>query len=313
MTAQERGVSVVIPAREAAATISRALDSVLAQDPPPLEMIVVDDASRDATAAIVAGYAAHGVRLLHLDEPAGAAAARNAGIDAAAGNLVAFQDADDEWLPGKLARQLEVLDSDPRIAFVACDCRLIAADGHDLGPLYGGQVPAAGPAAWRGLLARNTIATPSVLVRRMALLEAGGFDPTLPVAEDQDMWIRLALHGHLGYVDAPLVRVHVTSGSLSGVGSPGGCHQQIAVTLPMVRRHLAAMEGSLSAAERRAILGERLGRIGRTAYASGLHLEGLRMIAQASLLGFRPVGNLWFLAHAAPPSRWLKRRLLRHH
>ena len=286
------------------------LNSVLTQHPSPCETIVVDDASHDSTAAIVERYASRGVRLLRLVHRRGAAGARNAGIGAAAGDLIAFQDADDEWLPGKLECQLAVLDRDSRIVFVACGCRLIAADGRDLGPLYDGQTPLAGALAWRGLLARNTVATPSVLVRRAALLKIGGFDETLTVAEDQDMWIRLALYGHLGYVDASLVRVHATPGSLSGVGSIGSYCQQVAITMPMVRSHLAALGDLLSAAERRAILAERVGRIGRSAYSHGLHRNGLPKIVQATLLGFRPAGNLWLLASASPPSRWLKRHLL---
>jgi len=304
-------VSVVIPAREAAGTLGRALASVLAQDYRPLEIIVVDDASRDETAAMAASFqeAAPHLRLIRLPRPLGAAGARNAGIAAACGEIIAFQDADDEWLPGKLSAQIALLRRAPQPVFVACGCRLIAPDGRDLGPLYDGQIPQAGPRAWPGLLARNTIATPSVLAWRDALLAVGGFDTTLPVGEDQDLWIRLALRGRLGYVDAALVRVHVTPGSLSGVGEADGCRQQLAITLPMVRRHVAAQRQALSRAERRRILGERWGRLGRAAYGYRLYGEGLRLVLQATLLGFEPARNLWFLLSASPPARWLKRRL----
>ena len=142
------------------------------------------------------------------------------------------------------------------------------------------------------------------------MLELGGFDSTLPIAEDQDMWIRLALRGHLGYVDAPLVRVHATPNSLSGVGLQLGYRQQIDVTLPMVRRHLAARRVELSAAERRAILGGAWAGLVALPMAYGFYAEGLRMIATATLLGFRPLENLWFVASASPPSRWLKWHLL---
>jgi hypothetical protein len=80
---------------------------------------------------------------------------------------------------------------------------------------------------------------------------------------------------HQQPVDAPLVRVHATPACLSNVGSQLGYRQRIDVALPMVRRHLAAWRAELSAAERRAILGKRLGRLGRVAYGHGFYAEGL--------------------------------------
>lgn len=309
-------VSVIVPARDAAATLARAIASVLAQDYAPMEIVVVDDASRDATAAIAERCAAEGaragvpVRLIRLAAPQGAAAARNAGVAAAAGEVIAFQDADDEWLPGKLARQMAVL-REPGTVFVACGARLVSVDGQDLGPLFGGQIPAAGTAAWRGLLARNTIATPCVAVWRRDLLAVGGFDAALPVAEDQDLWIRLSLHGRLGYVDAHLVWVHMTAISVSGVGTGLGARQQMQITLPMIRRHLAAQRHRLSRGEIRAILGERLCRAGRSAYSFGLYRQGAAMVLAAAWYGFEPLRNLLFLASASPPGRWLKRQVRR--
>ena len=300
-------VSVVIPARNAAPTIERALASVLAQDYRPMTAIVIDDGSRDATAAMVLRFADPPVRLIRLPEPRGAAGARNAGIEAATGSIVAFQDADDEWMPGKLTRQVELLTSDARFALVACGASFVSPVGEELGPLFGGQTPERGPRAWPGLLARNTIATPTVVTWRHMLLAEGGFDERLAVAEDQDMWIRLAMRGHLGYLDAPLVRVHATPNSLSAVGAAGGIRQQIEFTLPMVKRHVAAERNRLSPEEIRRIYGERWGRLGRAAYSFGYHAEGLRLIARAVLLGFEPLENFRFLIGTTPPISWLKR------
>ena len=129
------------------------------------------------------------------------------------------------------------------------------------------------------------------------------------MAEDQDLWIRLALRGRLGYLDAFLVRVHVTRISVSGVGTPLGSRQQIDVTIPMLRRHVAALRDRLSRAERRAILGERLCRVGRAAYSDRHYAAGLALVAQAIGHGYRPAENVMFLLIASPPARWLKRRL----
>ena len=296
-------VSVVIPARNAAATLFRAVASARAQAPPPDEVIVVDDASTDATASVAKNL---GARLIRLPAPAGAAAARNAGIAAATGEVIAFQDADDEWLPDKLARQLPLLEG---AVFVACGARLFAEDGSDLGPLYNGQIPAEGTEAWRGLLARNTIATPCVLAWRRELQAVGGFDAALPVAEDQDLWLRLALRGRLRYLDAHLVRVHRTSASVSGVGTALGARQQVQVTLPMIERHLAANRARLSAAEIRRIRGQRRLLVGRGACWTGAWAEGAPLVLSAMLLGHRPLEGVRVLLATLPPVRWLRRRL----
>jgi glycosyltransferase involved in cell wall biosynthesis len=302
-------VSVVIPAKNAAGTIGRAVQSVLVQDYRPIEIIVVDDASEDETAELAGSMDSAIVRIVRLPTSLGAGGARNVGIEAAKGEIVAFQDADDEWLAGKLSKQMALLLSDQRMSFVACGTRFISPSGQDLGPLYGGQIPKAGGEAWRDLLARNTIATPSVTAWRAKLQAEGGFDITLRVAEDQDMWIRLAMRGHLGYVDEPLIRVHSTPNSLSGVQSERSYQDQLRVTIPMVKRHVESKRGELSQPELRRILGERWGRLGRSAYSFGFYGDGLRMIVHASLLGFEPFANLAFLLKASPPMPWLKRQI----
>jgi len=193
MTSEPCLVSVIIPARDAALTIRRAIASVLAQSYTPIEVIVVDDGSRDETAEVVRALAERDVRLIRLQDNRGAAAARNVGIEAASGEIVAFQDADDEWLAGKLEQQMDRLRSDPGLVLVASRALFASEHREELGPLFGGATPPAGPRGWVPLLARNTIATPTVVTPRRALVEAGGFDTSLPVAEDQDMWIRLRL------------------------------------------------------------------------------------------------------------------------
>jgi hypothetical protein len=293
-------ISVVIPAHNAAATVARAILSTQAQTPAPAEILLVDDASEDGTAAIAERL---GAKIIRLSTRQGAAAARNAGVAAAAGDIIAFQDADDEWLPEKLFRQLPLLDG---ASFVACGAHLFSETGEDLGPLYDGDIPDAGTQAWRGLLARNTIATPCVLVWRHALDAVGGFDETLPVAEDQDLWLRLAQHGRLAYLDAPLVRVHRTPISVSGVGTALGARQQVRYTLPMIERHVAANRARLSASEIRHILGGRKLRIGRGACWTGAWGEGARLIVSAMLMGHRPLEGFRILLATLPPLRRLR-------
>ena len=107
-------VSVVIPAWQAAATIGRALASIGTQTATPGEVIVVDDGSTDGTAAAAqtaVGLLGGSPLCVLTQTNAGAGAARNRGIEAAQGRLLAFLDADDEWLPGKLERSIERLNA----------------------------------------------------------------------------------------------------------------------------------------------------------------------------------------------------------
>jgi glycosyltransferase involved in cell wall biosynthesis len=297
-------VSIVIPAHNAAKTIVRAVQSVLVQDYRPIEVVVVDDCSEDETGEIVEGYADRGVRLIKLDRCHGASGARNAGIAASRGEFVAFQDADDEWLPSKLTKQMAVLQSDERIIFVSCAANVISPEGVDLGDLYQGRLPATGGQVWRTLLLYNFIATPSVVVRRTALATAGGFSTALRVAEDQDMWLRLASLGHFGYVPDILLRVHMSPGGLSG-----NFDDQMRYTLPMIRRHIEAKREELTQREINAILGERLSRLGRVALWQSRYVDGAMLLGQALLRGHHPLDILLALVNWAPPVRWLKRWL----
>ena len=121
-------VTVLIPAYNAAETIQRAVDSALAQTYRNYEVVVVDDGSRDTTADIVTTLYGDRVRLLCLTSNQGESAAMNEGIAAAEGELIAFLDADDEWLPDKLARQVEALALNPNAVLAASGCRF--ACGH---------------------------------------------------------------------------------------------------------------------------------------------------------------------------------------
>src|SRR5262249_41402947 len=150
--------------------------------------------------------------------------------------------------------------------------------------------PIAGRLAWKGLLATNTIATPSVLVWRRYLRELGGFSQSLKVGEDQDMWIRLALHGEFAYLDECLVHVHARDRSLSS----GGYVQQLEFTLPMIKQHVAAQKNRLSSAEIRQIMGERMERIGRAACGQN-YAKGLELLLRAALLGYKPGRNAVYL------------------
>jgi glycosyltransferase involved in cell wall biosynthesis len=121
-------VSVVIPAHNAGPFIGEAVTSVLAQGVDDLEVIVIDDASADNTAQVVGELSDPRVRLV-LSPKIGVGAARNRGMELARGQFIGFLDADDRWLPGKLDRQLALLESEPEIGFVFTNFRRFDATG----------------------------------------------------------------------------------------------------------------------------------------------------------------------------------------
>jgi glycosyltransferase involved in cell wall biosynthesis len=298
-------VSTVIPAFNAKRFIVRALESALAQGVPDSEVIVVDDGSTDGTRALVEGYRHRGVRLVCHSQRTGAAGARNSGILAARGEYVAFLDADDEWLPGKLERQLGVITREPAMPFVSCRANLVNEFGRDTGDIYRGAKPAEGPRGWRTLLAYPCVATPSVLARRTALNAAGGFNRWMPVGEDQDMWIRLALTGPIGHIPESLVRVHSTPNSLS----KSKFREQASYVLPMIIAYVERNRHALSRAEIRYILGERFGKLGQLAYVSGEPGFGVITMLRAMAYGHQPLGNLLYMMRASGAMRWIKRHI----
>lgn len=299
-------VSVVIPAFNCAPTLTRAIRSAICQSQPPYEIIVIDDGSTDATPQIVEGIAkeARNIKLLRLPRRGGAAAARNAGIALATGDAVAFLDADDEWLPSKLEIQTRLLTSSDKVVFVGCASTLFGWDGSSA-DTFGGHPVTTGPDCWRALMAFNYVCTPAVLVWRHHLVAAGSFDETLEVAEDQDLWIRLALRGDFEYAPQNLVKVYQRPDSLSSKTPMDA----ITYTLPMVERHIAALRPRLSDAEIRHIRGERMSVVGRNVYAAGHVGSGIRLLGRAIILGSRRGSNLYFIVAASPPARWLKSQL----
>jgi glycosyltransferase involved in cell wall biosynthesis len=208
-------VSVVIPTLDRANRVVRAIDSVIAQTYPRIEVIVVDDGSTDGTQDALAAYGAR-IRVLRQDNQ-GVSAARNAGIAASRGRWIALLDSDDEWLPEKLARQLQQIEqsnADPGVCF--CDCTMVDGSSADQ-TLFGAADFRRGAQSSNVLeraaavvLARHSVIhTSSVLIDRRLLEPAPVFDANLRVAEDTDLLFRLALRTNFCVVDEPLVRVHV--------------------------------------------------------------------------------------------------------
>src|SRR5262245_18798192 len=181
-------VSVVIPVFNRAVKVRRAIASVLAQTFQNFEIIVVDDGSTDGTSSAVAAIADPRVTLIRHDRNRGGSAARNTGINASSVPFVAFLDSDDEWLPTKLERQLEVFErSSERVGLIYTWAERIFPDGS-----VSRYIPRRRVDLARALLTVNFIGETSLgMVRRIALDAIGGFDETLPSSQDMDLWLRI--------------------------------------------------------------------------------------------------------------------------
>ena len=179
-------VSIILPTYNRLRSLPRAVQSVLAQTFRDFELIVVDDGSSDGSAAWLEGLNEPRLRLIRLGGRCGAARARNTGIRAAQAPLIAFQDSDDEWLPHKLERQLELMRASPAaVGWVGggyrADSGVVSSAALVRGSGYDGE-----------LLVGAPFVTPTWLVRREALLDAGLFDEILPCLEDWDLIFKLA-------------------------------------------------------------------------------------------------------------------------
>jgi glycosyltransferase involved in cell wall biosynthesis len=210
-------VSVIIPTYNRSAWVCDAIASVLAQTYQDFEVIVADDGSTDDTAAAVARFGSQ-VRYLPLAHRGQPAATRNAGLAVATGKYIAFLDSDDLFLPGKLSRQVPVLEANPNIGLVYSNGYYFdniptqpAGAALDGLPTPSGNV-------FADLLRGNFLMTPAlVLIRRAALEAVGDFDedPDLIAVEDYDLWLRLSLQIRMQFISGDVAAIRRHNANLS--------------------------------------------------------------------------------------------------
>jgi glycosyltransferase involved in cell wall biosynthesis len=236
-------VSIVIPAYNCADTIGPAIESCLAQDYEDKELIVVDDGSTDRTAAVLTTFGSR-VKVI-TQRNGGLAAARNAGQRVASGEYLAWMDADDLMLPGRIRRQAEVLVSRPTIGLVSSDFTAFKTPDvdleashivsyydaasrlggmrnlypHVLGGLGSGAEPGVVRAGrvYDDLVWGNFVHPPTVMARRAVLEAAGDSDETLKYSSDYELILRMARLTEFAYIDAPLLRYRRSDGQMSRV------------------------------------------------------------------------------------------------
>lgn len=184
-------VSVIIPTYNCDRYLAEAIESVLQQTYSAWELIIVDDGSMDNTSQVVQPYAAR-VRYVY-QENQGVSAARNHGMQLAQGEFIAFLDADDFFLPHKLAAQVAVFQAQPQLGMVHSGWWRVDAVGKiliEVEPWH--HIPTLNLESW---LRWKPVLPSAMMFRRDWLDRSGGFDPRFPPAEDTDLVLRLALMG----------------------------------------------------------------------------------------------------------------------
>jgi glycosyltransferase involved in cell wall biosynthesis len=233
-------VSVVVPTYNRRHMVGTAVRSVLDQELQALECIVVDDGSTDDTAAVLASI--QDARLRYIRRPhAGVAAARNAGVAAGRGDLIAFLDSDDFWRADKLRREVDFLDRHPGIDGVFSDL-----EKHDEGCAYpsfmrdttvfserlvGREFPDGIVLPRREmllvLLEEVPIKPSALTVRRAAFTAVGGFDEMWSSSEDWEFLIRFASRYSFGYIDRAMTVLRIGADSLHRLDQARGDHAMI--------------------------------------------------------------------------------------
>ena len=227
-------VTVLIGAYESEATLPRAISSILGQTETSLELIVVDDGSRDRSAAVARdaiGTDARG-RVLRLERNHGIASSLNEGLRVAAAPIVAIQDADDYSEPRRLERQLEVLESDSGIAVVGSRVREVDVGGRTLRARTSFAVGDVGFV----LLRFNPIPNGCAMLRRAPVLELGGYDPRYRYAADHDLWLRVAERHGVVTLDEVLATRVMSGGNVAARAERAQLAEGIALRARALRR-----------------------------------------------------------------------------
>lgn len=207
MTSARPRISVIIPAYNAEQWLGRAVLSCLTQTLPPSEVIIVDDASTDKTLAVAAALAtAHPeVRVLRQAANSGPAAARNRGVAQSRGELVAFLDADDEWHPTKLQKQVAALRLQPAAGLVFTALQVKSTDGRNLRELRHRLPNSRAERVAASFALELNMITPTLLLPRRVFERVGRLDERLRVCEDHDLFMKVAFEYEVIYLNEPLV------------------------------------------------------------------------------------------------------------
>jgi len=294
-------VSVIIPTYKTAEFIAETLDSVLAQTFTDFEIIVINDGSPD-TPELESVLAPYQSRIRYIVQSnMGLSGARNTGINAARGALVAFLDSDDAWEPRYLEQQLAIMRSDPTIAVLYCNATTFG-DPRQAGRLFMDKHPSSGPVTFESLVTQQCNVMVAVLAPRDVVIAAGVFDQSLRSSEDFDLWLRVVRGGwRIAYHREPLVRSRLRSGSLSA-DTVWMCRHIVRV-LDKARDEMQLSPAEAAVVARRRAHFEAIGRLheGRQAFFSGDNAAAVEALTEANaVLRRRKIGIALLVLRYAP-------------
>lgn len=194
--------------------LREALDSVYQQTFKDYEIIFWDNLSTDSSAEIALSYA-ESLRYFRGEKFLPLGAARNAAIEKASGEYIAFLDCDDMWLPEKLEKQLKLMDSKKEVGLVYSDCYAIDGSGCLTGETnFHSHKPFRGN-VFNELLLLNFISMPTVVIKRDLLNTVGAFNPKYEIAEEYDLWLRIAERYPIDFSEQPLAKYRTHGGNVS--------------------------------------------------------------------------------------------------
>lgn len=205
-------VSVIIPTYNRSEWVTEAVRSALDQTYRRIEIIVVDDGSTDNTRDVLSKYGAS-IKYIY-QKRSERSRARNQGFRYSRGDYIAFLDSDDQWLPTKIEKQVEILNRKPDVGLVYTGVQFIDARGNPHTGQIAWDVPER-ESLYEDLMTHNTITgtTSSVMVRRTCLDKVGLFDELMNTCEDLDLYRRIARYYRFYKIDLPLVRFRIHTGS----------------------------------------------------------------------------------------------------
>ena len=203
---------MLLAVRDGLPYLKEALESILAQSRSDFEFLIIDDGSTDRSREMIQGFDDPRIRLLVNQRNLGLTRSLNLGLKEARGEYLARQDADDVSLPARLEIQAGYLEKNPGIALAACSVEYMDSQGR--AELTDSRGLSAGVLRWL-LLFGNEIAHSGVMFRTKAVLDLGGYDETLPFAQDYDLWSRLGRKSGLVRLEEVLLRYRRHKGALS--------------------------------------------------------------------------------------------------
>lgn len=273
-------VSTIIPTYDRREDVVLAVRSARAQTHGAQEIIVIDDGSTDGTADCLRAEHGDALRILRTDR-LGVSGARNHGMAAARGDYIAFLDSDDDWRSDKLEKQVAYLEARPDYGMVLTDVVQMDRDRREYDVLRRRAIPEDGHVL-RHVLRQPALAPSSALLRRRVYEEVGGFDRSLPTAEDIDLHLRIALRFKIGVIGEPLTRAMRGHDGLSALARTYEDY------LYVMERYLLDHRHEIPAEDRRAALHEASLRNMRGLFVTGRVADGITLGARLAMRARSP-------------------------